>query len=138
MGATAQAAIAKIDEALGLVYGWASVVLKDGEAVVDRQGDIIEPAELEAAMVEFMKDYRSVGEMHEGGDKGVVVEAVVMSPAKARAMGIPVAVADQMPTGAWIGVQLDPAGETFAKVRDGKLAAFSIQGTADRIPVEDE
>jgi hypothetical protein len=126
--------IAKVDDR-GLVYGWASVVVSDGEQVVDRQGDVIPPAALEDAMVEFMKDYRQSGEMHEGEAVGTVVEAFTMTPEKLVAMGFDESVAKSMPVGAWIGVQLDPTSETFAKVKSGELGMFSIQGTGERVEV---
>lgn len=123
--------IAKLDEAQGLVYGWASVVVKDGETVVDRQGDIIEPEVLEAAAVDFMLNHRAAGEMHEGGPVGQIVESMVVTPEKLEAMGVPNEIAQAVPTGFWIGVKLDPDGETFAKVKSGELSMFSIQGVAE-------
>lgn len=126
--------VAKIDAAKGLVYGWASVVTQDGASVVDLQDDVIEPAELEGAMVDFMLHHRAAGEMHQGEALGTVVESFVMTPEKLETMGFSAEVAKSMPTGAWIGVQLDPASETFGKVQRGELAMFSIQGHAE--PVE--
>lgn len=127
--------IAKTDEPKGLVYGWASVVSDAaGTAVVDSQGDIIEPDELESASVDFMLNYRATGEMHEGAANGVIVESLVASPAKYEAMGFAPDVAKAMPVGLWIGAKVTPA--TFAKVKDGTYKAFSIQGKADRQPVE--
>lgn len=127
--------VAKIDAAQGLVYGWASVVTKDGETVVDLQDDVIEPAELEGAMVDFMLHHRAAGEMHEGDALGTIVESLMVTPEKLTAMGFAPEVATAMPTGAWIGVKLDPASETFAKVQRGELKMFSIQGDAVRVPV---
>jgi Putative phage serine protease XkdF len=124
--------IAKVDAAQGLVYGWASVVDDHGAPLEDLQGDVIEPAELEGAMVDFMQHHRAAGEMHKGADKGTVIESVVFTPEKMRAMGFPDALIGEIPTGAWIGVQLDPRSTTFAKVQSGELAMFSIQGHAAR------
>ena len=119
--------IAKADTALGVVYGFASVA-----GIVDTQDDVIEPAVLEKAVVEFMQDHRAAGEMHNGQPKtGTVVESVVMSPEKATAMGLPAEVAKAMPTAWWIGVKADPA--TLAKVKDGSYRMFSIEGTGTRV-----
>lgn len=127
--------IAKTDEPKRLVYGWASVVSKaDGSAVVDHQGDIIDPETLENAAVDFMLHYRATGEMHTGAANGAIVESLVASPAKYEAMGFPADVAQAMPTGLWIGAKVSDA--VFAKVKAGTYKAFSIQGTADRVPVE--
>ena len=49
-----------------MVYGWASVVTEKGEAVVDRQGDIIEPETLVRAVNKFMEHVRVGKEMHKG------------------------------------------------------------------------
>lgn len=124
--------VAKVDAAQGLVYGWASVVDEQGVPVTDLQGDQIEPPVLEGAMVDFMLHHRASGEMHEGDDVGTVIESVVFTPEKLEAMGFGSEIAKSMPTGAWIGVKLDPASPTFAKVQSGELAMFSIQGTATR------
>lgn len=126
--------VAKADEK-GLVSGWASVVLKDGEVVEDTQGDVIPPEELEKALHEFMRDHRAVNEMHRGDQVGTVVEAVVMSPGRALEMGFPPDAAATAPTGAFIVVKLDPASETFQKVKRGELQMFSIEGEATRVPV---
>ena len=129
------ARIAKIDDAQGLVYGWASVVVKDGGTVVDSQDDVIEPAELEKAAVNFMLNHRAAGEMHQGKPTGQIVESMVMSPEKAGAMGFGADIAKSVPTGLWIGVKLDPKGETFTKVKSGEYKMFSIQGRGKQVPV---
>lgn len=130
----ATARIAKTDDARQRVYGWASVVAKaDGQLIVDAQGDMIDPAELEEAMVDFMLESRDMNEMHAGTSKGVVFEAFMGTPEKYEAMGIPAAVAQTLPVGAWIGVQTDP--DTYAKVKAGTYQMFSIEGTATREPV---
>lgn len=126
-------AIAKTDITKGLVYGWGNQVVVGGQAVVDKQGDIIEATELEDAVVDFMLDYRKSGEMHQGPSVGTVVESLVWSPAKGTAMGLPDDVAKALPTGWWIGVKVGP--EVMAKVQDGTYKMFSIQGTATREPV---
>lgn len=118
--------IAKTDTALGVVYGYAS------EAnIVDTQQDVIEPAELEKAVVEFMVEHRAAGEMHRGAATGTVVESAVLSPDKLIAMGFPDDVAKGFGTKWWIGVKADP--QTLAKVRAGTFKMFSIQGTGSRV-----
>ena len=126
--------IAKLDKAKHLVYGWASVVATaDGALVEDLQGDLIDPADLEDAAVDFMLDYRKSGEMHEGRAAGTVVEALVASPEKYAAMGVPESVAKAMPSGLWLGVKVTP--DVFAKVEAGHYRMFSIEGTATPEPV---
>lgn len=113
-----------------LVSGWANVALDaNGEAPLDWQDDVISPETLEKAAMQFMMDYRGSGEMHKGNSKGTVVESIVFTKEKQKAIGIPDGV---VPEGWFITVKVhDP--ETFAKVKEGKYRMFSIQGTAKRV-----
>lgn len=121
--------IAKLDEDERLVFGWANVSMRaDGELIVDRQGDIIEPAELEKAAYDFVLDFRESGVNHKGETKGRLVESLVVTPEKLAAMGL---AKDALPTGWWIGVKIDDP-EVFKRVKKGELAMFSIQGSAQR------
>ncbi len=123
--------VAKIDATQGRVYGWASTVVDaEGEEVTDLQGDRISPDELDNAMVDFMLSCRDAGEMHEGETAGRVFESVVVTPTKLAAMGFPEDVTKSFPSGVWIGIQMDPASETFRKVQAGEYRMFSIQGQA--------
>lgn len=123
---------AKDDNDQHLVSGWANIAINaDGSRPLDWQGDIIEPAELEKAAIEFMMDYRESGVNHQGDAKGVVVESVVMTKDKQAAMGIP---EGTVPEGWFITVKvLDD--EVFQKVKSGEYRMFSIQGTAERVAV---
>lgn len=113
-----------------LVSGWANVAInKDGSVPLDWQDDVIAPATLEKAAINFMMDYRGSGEMHEGDSKGTVVESIVLTKDKQAAIGIP---EGTVPEGWFITVKVhDP--EVFAKVKDGTYRMFSIQGTARRV-----
>lgn len=113
-----------------LVSGWANVALdKDGNAPLDWQDDVIAPATLEKAAIQFMLDYRGSGEMHKGNSKGTVVESIVLTKEKQEAIGIP---DGMVPEGWFITVKVhDP--EVFAKVKDGTYRMFSIQGSAKRV-----
>lgn len=123
--------IVRKDAARHVVYGWAYVAKDaDGVQVVDHSGEFVATVEeLEKTFHEFMKESRDSGENHDGNDHGnVVVECVVFTKAKLAAMGIPEGV---VPMGAWVGV--DVGAETFAKVKDGDLLAFSIEGSAEKV-----
>lgn len=113
-----------------LVSGWANVAInKDGSVPLDWQDDVIAPATLEKAAINFMMEYRGSGEMHRGDSKGTVVESIVFTKEKQAAIGIPEGV---VPEGWFITVKVhDP--EVFAKVKDGTYRMFSIQGTAKRV-----
>lgn len=113
-----------------LVSGWANVAInKDGSIPLDWQDDVISPATLEKAAINFMMDYRGSGVMHEGESKGTVVESIVLTKEKQAAIGIPEGC---VPEGWFITVKVhDP--EVFAKVKDGTYRMFSIQGSAKRV-----
>ena len=121
--------VLKLDPARQLVFGWASVAIsKDGQVVVDRQGDIIPPQELEDAAYEYVLEYRVANEGHTEMTRGHLVESMVFTPEKLEKMGLP---AHGAPTGWWVGFKLD--ADTFAKVQSGELAMFSIEGEAVQV-----
>lgn len=122
--------IHKAREDEGLVSGWANVAInKDGSLPLDWQDDIIAPATLEKAAIQFMLDYRDSGEMHRGDSKGTIVESIVLTKEKQAALGIPEGV---VPEGWFITVKVhDP--EVFEKVKNGTYRMFSIQGSAKRV-----
>lgn len=113
-----------------LVSGWANVAInKDGSVPLDWQDDVIAPATLEKAAINFMLDYRGSGEMHKGDSKGTVVESIVLTKEKQAAIGIP---EGTVPEGWFITVKVHDS-DVFAKVKDGTYRMFSIQGTAKRV-----
>lgn len=137
--------VLKTDPAKHVVYGWGSVstdkgavitdprfVNKEGE-VTDLQGDQIDPAELEQAVEDFMLDVRASGIMHEGEKQGDVIASFVTTPDLCKAFGLP----DNFPVGWMLGVKVS-SPTVWKAVEDGTLKAFSIQGTADREPLDGE
>ena len=125
--------ITKSDDDRHLAFGWASVSIRaDGELIEDWQGDIIAPCELEEAVYEYVRLYGEGGEMHERGGVAVLIESVVFTEDKMAAMGIPV---ETLPVGWWIGFKVTDS-DVWEKVKDGNYSMFSIEGEAERIPVE--
>lgn len=127
--------IAKSDDEKKLAFGWANVSIRSsGEVIEDWQKDIVEPEELERAAYNFVELYREGGEMHERGGAAVLIESVVFTEEKLKAMGIP---EGTLPIGWWIGFKvLDD--DVWEKVKDGTYSMFSIEGEAERIEVEEE
>lgn len=127
--------IMKSDDEKMLAFGWASVSMRiDGEVIEDWRKDIVEPEELENAAYNFVLLYREGGEMHERGGAAVLVESVVFTEEKMKAIGIP---AGTLPIGWWIGFKVtDP--EVWEKVKDGTYPMFSIEGEAERVKVDDK
>lgn len=126
--------ITKRDDEQMLAFGWANVSIRsDGELIEDWQEDIVEPEDLEQAAYEFVQLYREGGEMHERGGVATLVESVVFTEEKQRAMGIP---EGTLPVGWWIGFKVLDAG-VWEKVKDGTYSMFSIEGEAERVEDED-
>ena len=123
----------KSDDEKKLAFGWANVSIRaNGEVIEDWQEDIVEPEELEQAAYNFVELYREGGEMHERGGAAVLIESVVFTEEKMKAMGIP---PETLPIGWWIGFKvLDD--DVWEKVKDGTYSMFSIEGEAKRIEVD--
>lgn len=127
--------IFKTDDDKRLVFGWASIALTvDGQQLEDRQHDIIDPEDLEEAAYEYVLNFRDTGEEHipTMRKKGKLVESCVLTAEKQKAMGIPEGV---VPVGWWIGFKIDD-DDAWNRVKTGHYKMFSIEGKANRLPVE--
>lgn len=129
--------IRKSDDEKRQIFGWASVaVTEEGEQVEDWQGDMIDPEDLEQAAYEYMLLFGNGGEMHDNPTHIVskVIESVVFTEDKLKAMGIP---EGTLPLGWWIGFQIQD-DDVWEKIKNGTYSMFSIEGTAERVEVEDD
>ena len=121
--------IQKADDDKHLAFGWANVaVTSNGQQIEDYHEDIIDPDELEQAAYQFVELYREGGEMHERGGCAVLVESMVFTKEKQRALGI---TEGTLPEGWWIGFKVTDE-EVWEKVKDGTYPMFSIEGEAIR------
>jgi hypothetical protein len=116
--------ILKTDDEQRLVYGWASVVTENGEAVVDRQGDVIEAETLVKAVNEFMEHVRVGKAMHTGDQVGVVVHSLPITKEIGDSLGI------QSDREGWVVAYKVFDDDVWNMVKSGELAAFSIGGRA--------
>jgi len=116
--------ILKTDDEQRMVYGWASVVTEKGEAVVDRQGDVIEPDTLVKAVNDFMEHVRVGKAMHTGEQVGTVVHSLPITKEIGDALGI------QSDREGWVVAYKVFDDSIWAMVKSGELAAFSIGGRA--------
>lgn len=126
---------AKSDEDKRQVFGWASIVEIGGEPVVDLQGDIIAPDELERAAYDYVHKSRVGGDEHQrDGDQpmhvGNMIESVVFTPEKIAKMGLP----DDFPVGWWVGYKVEDDA-TWDAIKRGDRTGFSIHGRGRRTPV---
>lgn len=127
--------IFKTDDDKRLVFGWASIsITVDGEQLEDRQKDIIDPEDLEEAAYEYVLNFRDTGEEHVSTmrKKGKLVESCVFTAEKQKAIGIPEGI---LPIGWWIGFKIEDDA-AWERVKNGTYRMFSIEGKANRIPVE--
>lgn len=127
--------IYKADDDKRLVFGWASIAITvDGEQLEDRQKDMIDPEDLEEAAYDYVLKFRDTGEEHipTMRKKGKLVESCVLTAEKQKAMGIP---EGTVPIGWWIGFKIED-DDAWARVKNGTYKMFSIEGKANREPVE--
>lgn len=114
--------VAKVDDTLGLVFGWAIVCTEGGEPYVDLHNDYIPDHAMLKASTKFAKGLRIGGDMHACED-GVIVHTMPLTADIAKAFGI-----ECDKTGLMIA--LEPADiETLKKFSTGERTGFSIGGT---------
>jgi hypothetical protein len=114
--------IVKVDEALGLVFGFAIVSKEDGEDYFDVQGDHIPEDAMLKAATDFMQHSRTAKEMHQGDRAGEVVFAFPLTTDIAESLDI-----TTKRTGLLIAMKPND-DEMLRKFRDGELTGFSIGG----------
>jgi hypothetical protein len=134
----AELEISKVDEEQRIVFGFASIVEKEGEEVLDLQGDLISVAELEKAAYEFLENSREGSRMHEPAGQAHAVESFVVTREKAEAMRAGgVLKGDFAAAGWWVGFRVTD-DSLWQEVKRGRLPMFSIGGVAQRVPVSEE
>lgn len=115
--------VIKVDDGLGLVFGWAIVCKKDGEDYFDLQGDHIPEDAMTKATVDFVQNGAMAKEMHVGAGKGSVFFAFPLTSDIAKAFGL-----ETKTTGLMIAMKPD-SKEMLAKFKDGTYTGFSIGGS---------
>lgn len=118
--------VTKMDDEKRIVYGYASVISKNGEPIVDLQGDIITADELEKAASEFMLTSRIGKTMHSGEPTTTIIHSFPMTNEIKKAYQI------ESPYEAWLIAVKVHDDETWEMVKSGKLKDFSIGGKATR------
>ena len=119
--------IAKAEDTKRRVFGWGSVVVtKEGETLVDLQGDVIDITDLEEAMYGYVAESRMLTFDHAGAPRGTLIESMVFTPDKISALGIP---EGALPLGAWLGFEIATDAD-YQLVKERGLLMFSIEGRA--------
>lgn len=131
----------KFDDDKRQAFGFASVVKKNGLPVVDRQGDFVTPEDMEKAAYHYVQKSRKGGDMHRrttdefGKDAphhvSDLIESMVFTPEKCKAMGLPDEVAKSLEGHWWVGYQVHDE-ETWQEVRKKGRTGFSIHGRGKR------
>lgn len=125
------AQVCKVDEGLGLVFGYAIVCKQDGKDYFDVQGDHIPESAMLDAAADFMLSSRVSKDMHVGEADGTVVFAFPMTTDIAKAFGI-----ETKTTGLMIAMK--PSPDVLQKFASGEYTGFSIGGRRiEDEPVED-
>lgn len=117
-----KAEVAKVDEELGLVFGFAIVSKVDGEPYFDVQGDHIPEDAMLRAATDFMLHSRVAKEMHDGEQVGEIIFAFPLTTEVAKAMEI-----ETLKTG--LMVAMKPSPGVLEKYRSGEYKGFSIGGS---------
>ena len=92
--------ITKKDEEKQYVFGWAKIAVdENGNQLIDRQNDLIDPEELEQTAYTYVEFYREAGEMHERGGAGVLIESIIFTKEKMKTLGIE---EGTLPEGWWV------------------------------------
>lgn len=120
--------VTKTDDDQRLVFGWFSVSTIDGQPVVDKQSDIIDTVDLEKAVYDYVLHHRAQGDMHGADQKGRLVESMMFTSEKQKALGI------DLGREGWFGGFRVDDGDVWKAIKRGERPEFSIGGTA--IPVE--
>ena len=118
---TSEVQVLKVDESLGLVFGFAIVSKIDGEPYIDTQGDHIPEDSMLKAATDFMASRRVAKEMHEGDQIGDILFAFPLTTDVAKSLSI-----STRATGLLIAMK--PSAEVLAKFRDGSYTGLSIGG----------
>lgn len=123
-----RAQVLKVDDSLGLVFGWGLITSEGDQPYFDTQGDHITDEAMLEAVTDFMLKSRIAADMHPEREEdgsvrrdGDVVFAFPLTADVAKAFGI-----ETDRTGLLVAVK--PSPEVLGKFRDGTYTGFSIGG----------
>lgn len=116
-----RAEVAKVDDSLGLVMGFAIVCNEDGEPYFDLQGDHVPEESMLKAALEFMENSQVAKEMHRGEQAGTVVFAWPMTDEIAKSF-------DMLTRRTGLMIAIKPDEGMLKRFQLGELTGFSIGG----------
>jgi hypothetical protein len=121
--------VLKVAKSRQMVYGWASVVTKDGATVTDLQGDEMDMDNLRGVVHKFIREERVGKAMHDGPQIGEILDSFVFDTDVQKALGV-----DFGCEGWLVGFHVTDS-KVWKRVEDGELKAFSIGGDGVRTPL---
>jgi hypothetical protein len=134
----------KFDTDKRQAFGWASVVEINGQPVIDLQGDLITPDDLEDAAYAFVRKSRVGGTQHARDEfdrpvqAGVLIESKVWTDQKyeafAKSLNMDPALFADAPRGWEAGFQYEDDA-TWTDIRTGRKTGFSVHGRGKRVAV---
>lgn len=113
------------------IYGWASVSSLDGVDVIDKQDDVVPIEELEKGVYEFVKDSRTMRDMHSGERVGSMILSMIYNSDMEACGHVYKNAAGQKVHGWFVGFHVEDAA-TWALIKGGSRPEFSIGGRATR------
>ena len=123
--------VTKVDNEQRVVYGYASVVSKNGEVVVDRQGDVITAETMEKAATQFMLGARNGLTMHSGEPTTTIVHSMPLTKQIMDSFGI------QCDKEGWLIAVKVHDDATWDRMKKGEFTGFSIGGRAKKVQIAD-
>lgn len=123
--------VLKVNDELGLVFGYGIICKEAGKRYFDLQGDHIPEESMLKAAADFMLNSREMDVMHDNEVVGNVVFMWPMTTDVAKAFDV-----KTEKTGLMVAVA--PNAQTLKRFKSGELKAFSIGGErGEDEPVED-
>ncbi len=115
--------ISKVDDEMGVVFGWAIICKVDGEPYFDTQDDHITEEAMLKASLDFIESGAHGKEMHKGDPDGQIIYRFPLTDSILKAMGL-----TSNQTGFIVGYK-PSSPEILAKFKDGTYTGFSIGGS---------
>ena len=131
--------ITKVDKDERLVFGIFSMMQKNGQPLIDLDGEVITSSDLEKAVYQYNLYARDAGENHRKIGVGRLVESFVVTKAKIddlkdvlTKMGVE-GVSLEFNSEFWFGGFYIHDDNTWDLIKSGEYAMFSIGGFADKV-----
>lgn len=121
------AEVLKVDDELGIVFGWGIVCMEKGERYFDLQGDHIPEDAMMKATSDFMFAVRTAGDMHARHDDGEAIHKGVITHSWPLTAEIMQSFGIQCEKTGWL-IGMQPDEDMLEKFKDGTYQGFSIGG----------